>query len=337
MKTTISICIPSYNRPEELLRLLKSIDSENYALVDILVCEDKSPKRDEIARIVADYKATSPYNLTYIENVQNLGYDKNIKNLVANAQGDFIVFMGDDDTFIPGALDLLHDFLSENEDLGYVLKSHRFHFKNGKTEEFRYFDGNQFFDKGLETYVTLFRRSVFISGFTVNRHYAKDLITDKFDGGLLYQMYLLAETAMHHRCAYFDTPLTQADDEGIPYFGSSETEKGLYTPGTITVNNSLQFLSGFFDITTFMDKKYNIESTSRIKHDMSKYFYPSLAIQRNKGVVEFLRYVKKLSAMGFNSSLYYYIYVAALTVLGKSVCDNTILTLKKMIGRTPQL
>ena len=337
MKTTVSICIPSYNRPQELLRLLKSIDTNRCELVDILICEDNSPKRNEIASVVAEYKTNSSYRLNYIENSTNLGYDKNIKNLVANAQGDFIVFMGDDDTFIPGALDKLHEFLSENEDLGYVLKSHRFHFKNGKTEEFRYFNGNQFFDKGLDTYVTLFRRSVFISGFTINRHVVKDLITDKFDGGLLYQLYLLAETAMHHRCAYFDTPLTQADEEGIPYFGNSEAEKGLYTPGTITVENSLQFLSGFFDITTFMDKKYNIESTSRIKHDMSKYFYPSLAIQRNKGVIEFLRYVKKLNSMKFNSSGYYYIYVVSLTLLGKSICDNTILTLKKILGKTPQL
>lgn len=337
MTTSVTICIPSYNRPSELRRLLMSIDSKNLSLVDVLVCEDKSPKRKEISEVVSTFKCETAFKVTYIENEINLGYDKNIKNLVANATGDFIIFMGDDDTFIPNSLDMVIDFLAENSELGYVLKSHRFHFKNGKTEEFRYFDGNKFFDKGLDTYVSLFRRSVFISGFIINRHFVKDLITDKFDGGLLYQLYLLSETAIHHCCAYFDTPLTQAYEEGIPYFGSSETEKGLYTPGTITVNNSLQFLSGFFDITAFMDEKYKIKSTSLIKHDMSKYFYPNLAVQRNKGLKVFFSYVKKLNAMGLNSSYYYYVYVVALTLLGKKACDNSILSLKKIIGKTPQL
>jgi len=337
MKVSVTICIPSYNRPAELHRLLKSIDSNSTSLVDILVCEDKSPKRKEISDVVTAFKNNTTYKVTYIENEHNLGYDKNIQNLVANATGDFIVFMGDDDTFIPGAIDLLIKFLGQNSELGYVLKSHRFHFNNGKTEEFKYFDANTFFEKGIDTYIALFRRSVFISGFIISRHAVKGLQTSQFDGGLLYQLYLLAETAMHYRCAYFDTPLTQADEEGIPYFGNSEAEKGLYTPGTITVENSLQFLSGFFDITTFIDKKYNIESTVKIKHDMSKYFYPSLAIQRNKGIKTFLSYVKKLNAMGFNSSFYYYIYVSALTVFGKNICDNTVLTLKRIIGKTPQL
>ena len=46
----ISICIPSYNRPAELMGLLQSIDSENNDLIQILICEDKSPKRNEIKK-----------------------------------------------------------------------------------------------------------------------------------------------------------------------------------------------------------------------------------------------------------------------------------------------
>lgn len=45
MKTTISICIPSYNRPQELARLLDSIDSNYSENVEVLICEDKSPKK----------------------------------------------------------------------------------------------------------------------------------------------------------------------------------------------------------------------------------------------------------------------------------------------------
>ncbi|MBB1399448.1 glycosyltransferase family A protein [Pseudoalteromonas sp. SG44-8] len=337
MNPIISICIPAYNRPKELNRLLKSIDSVRHNSIRILICEDKSPKRDEIREVVNLFKQSTLFDVTYIENETNLGYDNNIKKLVSYSDGDYILFMGDDDTFVPNSLDLLSTFLSNNSDLGYVLKSHRFFYENGNIEEFRYFDGDKFFNKGEDTYISLFRRSVFISGFTIKKEAINDLITDKFDGGLLYQLYLLAETALNYPCAYFDTPLTQADENGIPYFGSSEVEKNLYTPGTITIENSIQFLSGFFDITAYIDKKYGIESTDKIKHDMSKYFYPSLAIQRDKGIFDFFKYIKKLRGMGFNSSVYFYIYAIGLTFFGKKICDYIVLTLKRKIGRTPQL
>lgn len=334
---SVSICIPSYNRPIELKRLLDSIDSKCIDKVEIIVCEDKSNKREEIREVAHAYSNVTKFNFHYHENEVNLGYDRNIKNLVNRATNDFIIFMGDDDVFIPNALDKMIGFLSNNPSVGYVLKSHRFNFNNGTVEHFKYFKDTRFFEPGIDTYVSLFRRSVFISGFTINRHYIEGLETSHFDGSLLYQLYLLAEVALKYNCAYFDEPLTKAFEEGIPYFGSSETEKGTYTPGTITVDNSLNFLKGFTKITEYIDTKYSIDATDIVKRDMSKYFYPSLAIQRDKGLKVFVDYVKELNNIGFNCTIYYYIYVISLIVLGKSTSDKIIASLKKRIGYTPQL
>ena len=94
--------------------------------------------------------------------------------------------MGDDDEFISQSLDKLIYFLEKNHNLGYVLKSHLQIFKDGRVEKFRYFDGDQFFKAGKETYIELFRKSVFISGFTINRTYIQDILIDDFDGTLLF-------------------------------------------------------------------------------------------------------------------------------------------------------
>ncbi|MBU1674124.1 glycosyltransferase [Patescibacteria group bacterium] len=333
----ISICIPSYNRPEELYRLLNSIDSKNKEKIEIIICEDKSPKRDEINSAVKKFITQTNFKVKYFENEINLGYDKNLKELISKSSGDFIVFMGDDDTFIPNALDKLMHFLESNHSLSYILKSHQHIFKDGRIEKFRYFNGNKFFKSGENTYIELFRKSVFISGFTINRNYIQNLIVNDFDGTLLFQLYLLAEVLMNYECAYFDVPLTQSLEEGVPFFGNSESEKELYTPGTITIENSLNFLKGFFKITIFIDTKYNLNATYKIKRDMSKYFYPSLAIQREKGIKEFFRYVKELNKIGFNITLYYYIYVVALVLFGKKNCDSVIVFLKKLLGKTPKL
>ena len=336
-KKLISICIPAYNRPDELYRLLNSIDSKQIEKIEIIICEDKSPKRNEINQIVSQFIDESDIELKYFENSENLGYDKNIKELITKATGDFIIFMGDDDTFTPHAFDKLIVFLEYNNQVGYVLKSHQYIFKDGRVEKFRYFDSDKFFIKGEDTYIELFRKSVFISGFTINRKYISDLLIDNFDGTLLFQLYLLAEVSMNYECAYFDTCLTQAKEEGIPFFGNSEVEKDFYTPGMITVENSLNFLKGFFKITKFIDDKYNLSSTDKIKIDMSKYFYPSLATQREKGLKEFFRYIKELNKIGFNCTVYYYIYLATLTIFGKYICDSAIVFLKKILGKTPKL
>ena len=154
----------------------------------------------------------------------------------------------------------------------------------------------------------------------------------------MFQLYLLGEVVLKHPSAYFDQPLTLRLDEGaIPEFGNAKTEKELYTPGSVTVNNSLIFLQGYFKITNYLDAKYNLNITALVKKDMSKYFYPNLAIQRDKGIKIFLDYVRKLNKIDFNCTVYYYLYVLALIFFGKKNCDNLVRILKDFLGKTPKL
>lgn len=97
----VSICIPSYNRPVELRRLLESIDAKKHKDdIEIVICEDKSPNRPKIGEQVREFMSKSDYNVVYHENEENLGYDRNLKNLIRRASGEYIIFMGDDDLFI---------------------------------------------------------------------------------------------------------------------------------------------------------------------------------------------------------------------------------------------
>jgi len=337
-KAFISICIPSYNRPETLVRLLESIDAADSKDIEIVICEDKSPKREEIRAVVDKFNKKSDYKIIYEENKENLGYDANLRELANNAGSEWIVYMGDDDAFISGALDKLIVFLKERSELGYVLRSYNIIHQNGGIERFRYFDGNKFFEPGLNSYISLFRKSVFISGFTIKRDLIRPYLINKFDGTLLFQLYLAAEVILKYSSAYFNEPLTcQYDKELKPEFGSSAAEKKFYTPGIVTIENSVNFMKGFLKITEFLDKKYNFNSAEIIKKDISKYSYPVLSIQRDKGLKTFLRYVKELNKLGFNITIYYYIYIIALIFLGKRICDSLIQIIKNILGKTPKL
>jgi abequosyltransferase len=332
-----SICIPSYNRPHTLKRLLDSIDISCKNDIEIIICEDLSPKRDEIREVVNKYITSSELTIHYYENIQNMGYDGNLKELVFYAKGDFIIFMGDDDFFEINNFKAYIDFLKNNSNCGYVLKTWSNLHDTGWKEPFKYFNKTTYFEKGINTYVNFFRLSTFISGFTIKTTLVKDLKTNLFDGTLLYQLYLLAEVTLNYPSVFCDIPLTlqtviKAD---IPHFGSSESEKKLYTPGVITIDNSITFLKNYFIISKFIDTKYKINSTDLIKKDMTKYSYSYLVLHRDKGVFKFFELYKRLiSEVGLNKSFYIHFYFITLLIFNIRICNQSIYFLKKVINRS---
>lgn len=330
----ISICVPSYNRPKELLRLLRTIDC-NVNDVQIVICEDHAPKRPEIRENVEIYKKESPYQIKYIENEVNKGYDWNIRDFITQADGEYIIYIGDDDGFVPHALDKYILFLKQHRDLGYVLRCTR---NQCTGEHMRYFPETRFFEPGADSYQLLYRKSVIISGFTFKRKLAREYMTARFDGTLLYQLYIMAEICMKHPSAYFHEPIT----ESLPgqtefYFGASEKEKGLYEPGKVSVRGSTIFIASFLKITRYMDEKYELKSTRYVQRDMSKYSYPILAYLMKTNRFEMLKFAKELFKIGLGITPYFYIYIIGLLVFGETFCDKIILLIKKNLGYTPSL
>ena len=335
----ISICIPSYNRPQTLKNLLYSIDTNCHAYVEVVICEDCSPKREQIREVVENFKKQSSFEIKYIENDYNYGFDKNLRALINNANGEYIIFMGDDDVFVKDNLIQFIVFLQDNKHLGYVLKTWQMLYPNGNVEYFNYFKNDCFFEPGINSLIALYRISVFISGFTFKKEYATPFLdSDEFDGTLLFQMYLLSEITLKYPSAFFSVPLTQQSYQkaDVPHFGSSKSEKTLYTPGEITILNSINFMKGHFKILKFIDEKYSINVTEGIRRDYSKYSYRILAIQRKRGRIDFFKYHKQLSKeIKINNTAFYYIYLFFLLILGDKLCDKMIVLLKKIIGRTP--
>ena len=341
-KVEYSICILSYNRPKLLARLLRSIDTNQIAAKEIIICDDCSPKLKLIRREIEIFKNKSTYNISLHVNSSNKGYDFTFNRLINLANGRWIIFMGDDDEFVSKSLDKLFRFLKSNSSLGYVMKSHKLIHNDIKTEtveDFRYFDQNKFYQPGILAYTDLFRRSVFISGFIIRSKYALEYQNNLFDGSLLSQLYLLAEVTLKYPSAYFDEPITQQyscakydlNDQMIDRKSKNIIKR------VATVEMSINFLSGFKKIATYIDKKYNIKSWSIIQLQMSKYSYPNLSIHRDKGLKVFYLYILSLINMGFNKSFYFYIYIFALTLFGKKICDCVIMKIKKKLGRTPIL
>ena len=85
----ISICIPAYNRPKALIRLLNSIDiNQQYKkIIEIVIVEDKSPLRLDIRNEIDLFKKKSDLIVNYFENEINFA-----KNKMDSAQKEYIKF-----------------------------------------------------------------------------------------------------------------------------------------------------------------------------------------------------------------------------------------------------
>lgn len=337
----ISICIPTYNRPQELKRLLESIDTTKYDDVNIVISENCSvpPKQEQTRAVVEEFKANCKYEVLYFENEKNIGYDKNIRALLQRSTGRFSMFFSDDDLFMPGAMDEFVEFTRKHQDVGYILRSYRNINSDGTYQDFRYYNEDKEFPAGLDTAVELYDKSCFLSGYTIRTEYGREYVTDELDGYLLYQMYLLIEVCKRHPAAYSTVLISKALPDNVHYFGESEEEKNLFKGHDMDGKNNLNLVLGDYKVINYVANKYHDDTAKRIGKNLAKLSYPSLAVERRKkrGLKSFIKYSNELRKIGYGSSFYFYLYFTALLIFGAPFCDKVIQFLKKKIGHRPKL
>lgn len=339
----ISICIPTYNRPSQLKRMLESIDTTKVDDIDIVISENCSPKQKETREVVEEYQKTHPYEVHYFENERNLGYDKNIRAAVARATGRFCVFFSDDDMAMPGALDEYVEFVRKHQDKGYILRSYRGYTdpKEEHWQDFRYYSTDREFPAGRDTAIELFNKSVFLSGFTIRQEYAKEYVIDALDGSLLYQMYLLLQVCRRYPSAYSRILVSKSvpDEKNIHYFGTGDGEEGYKDASTMTGDNTVNFIRWYVKFFKYVENEFKDGTGDALLLDFSNMIYPVMATQlhTNPSKKEFRVFCGKLYDAGLlrttKSKIYYY----ALLLFGPYSCDLIVKLIKKVLGRRPKL
>jgi glycosyltransferase involved in cell wall biosynthesis len=319
---------------------LESIGRQGLGDWEIVICEDRSPRRAEIAEAVSQFCREYPeLRVHFYSNEENIGYDANLRRLLDRAVGDYCVFVGDDDLLAPGALVRICE-ATTYPNVGVVLRAWTSVGKeSGKQiEDFRYFKTDRLFSPGIESVAALYRRSVFFSGLTVLRAAAKTHHTDRFDGTLLYQLYLVGQLLMRHSAYYISNIVVLRRVGGEHYFGSSAQEKANFCPGRTTVSHSLAFVTGMLNIARALDGEMNSGLFKLILQDISRYSYPLLEIQAQQlNRREFRDYAKRLAKLGLGKSPFFWGYYVAIRYIGVSISNLLIRKIKQMIGRTPQL
>jgi glycosyltransferase involved in cell wall biosynthesis len=96
----VSICIPTYNRPELLKVALESCLAQTFQDFEIVISDDSPDTRTE--EMVREFSA--PQVIRYVRNTPGLGQARNVNQLFSLASGEFLTLLHDDDTLLPTAL-----------------------------------------------------------------------------------------------------------------------------------------------------------------------------------------------------------------------------------------
>ncbi|MBQ9722838.1 MAG: glycosyltransferase family 2 protein [Bacteroidales bacterium] len=337
-KYFLSLCIPSYNRPEGIKRALESVDAEKYAdELQIVVCEDCAPKRLEVRAVVEEFKKNTKYAVKYVENEVNLGHGKNWRHCAHEAEGEYLMYIGDDDMVAPKALDKFMEWLHVHDNLGYVCRAYQTLQPDGTITDNRYYNKDKFYEPGIEAYTAFFMKSNLMTGYTIKREYTYGFEDSSVDYTLYYQMYLMAEVCLRYPSGYCNIPVGQYVGDGVSYFGTNEVEKAYYKPGT-NAASELANIQKFFAVTELVDKKNNIDSTSIIKKDFATYSsYPTMLKYARMDKKELKKCKNELDKMGVTDSKYFRVYYYALLILGPGICEWGVNLIKKIHGGRPEL
>ncbi len=335
----ISVCIPAYNRPGPLSALLESIVAQQGDEFEIVVADDCSPCPNEIetaVRIVAEQHPRIP--VVFQRNPKTFGYDANLRNLLHQARGDYCFFMADDDLMMPGAIIRVQRAIRQFDNLGVILRS--WLSTDGATgrviNTHRYFDSDRIFEPGVDTVVTFFRRSVFISGYVVHRRAALAYSTDRFDGTLLYQLYLSANILMEMNGYYITDYLTTWTSGGTSFFGTAEPERARFAPGPYRPEHMVNFVKGMLEIARDVEQTRGVPVYRAIRRDVDNYAYGYLAKQTESRKV-FLKYVLDLCRLGLGRSPFFWLTALLLLVGRKRSVQRLSAAAKSVLGHTPML
>lgn len=335
----ITVCIPAYNRANVLPALLDSVLKQDFDDFEVVINEDASPERPAIRKVVEQFASEYPGRIRYFENERNLGYDANLRSLVDRSQGEYCLFMGNDDLMCAGALQAVADAVKRHPDVGVVVRSYASFdgIPENINQTFRYFPDERFFPAGSDTISTVYRRSVVIPGMVIHRDAAQRFATAEFDGTLLYQVYLVANILVDMNAVFLPQIIVLYRNGGVPEHGNAEVERGKFVPENRTPESSIQFMRGMLEIAAAVERSRGVAVYRRIVADIANYSYPILAVQASKPVKVFISYWWTLAKMGFGRYPLFHVYFMALLLLGTKRADALIAMVKRRLGHTPAL
>lgn len=104
----VSIIIPTYNRPEQLVHAIKSVLKQTYTALEAIVVNDCGV---DVSKIL---EAFNDHRIVHIRHKKNKGLAVTRNTGIRTAKGKYIAYLDDDDEFYPNHIQTLVDKLENS-------------------------------------------------------------------------------------------------------------------------------------------------------------------------------------------------------------------------------
>lgn len=183
----VSLCIPQYNRIEYLLKSLQVIEKQLYTNIEIVISDDGST--DDTESHIQKLQKTYRYPIIYKRNATNCGYDRNYRQCIELAGGEYCFILGNDDTLSePGAIQFMVDFLQTagRPDIGFC----NYYEEQDPTHVYRRASTTGVLGTGYEVAMQNYSCFSFVAGLIYKKQTFMQYNTAAYDGSVFAQMYL---------------------------------------------------------------------------------------------------------------------------------------------------
>lgn len=292
----LTIGIVSYNRPIELARAINSLlpIPEN---VEVLICDDKSPKIFEIEKAIQPFLSIS--NIKFIKNKNNLGYDRNLFNVIECSNSSYVLLLGDDDYFELGTIGKVLHFIEKNDDFHCAFLKFR---DNVQKKVYRNFHSDQYFNPNtLSKDGSFLYNSILFSGLLFSKKDVVEnkLIFEKYFKSIYIQVSIFIFLSSKFGSYFIDAPGVVIGGDGESGFGFNEA----------SVDNDFELKDRSSIISNLAYHKRLFEVINKIEFDIGTNIYKafvkeykircvkSIFIARSHGRSYLNTYWKKLTEL----------------------------------------
>jgi abequosyltransferase len=322
-----SICITSYNRVDELYRCLNSIDAIHPEEIEIVISEDCSPKKDEIHQMVEKFISETSYKVKYNSNIENIGYDQNLGKLINLANGNYILFISDDDMFLKGGIDKLINFTNKNN--FSVAFTPYFHQKTGVMG--REYSKTFLIEGGFSGVRKHLFDSILFSGLIFKRDKVINYQPKRFKNLIYSQVYLFCTMLLTGRGFYINIPLIHCIEDGENAFGLNESgERNEIMANRSSPLSNLEYHKSLIKIIKIFDEENKTNLINFFSREYSLRSYTGMLIARKIGQCELRKYWDGMNSLGIKIHTVSFIYFYMLLFFG-SRFSNTLSFLPKKI------
>lgn len=119
----LTIAIPTYNRKNDLIRLLKGIERLDYKKLKEIIISDNHSPYDINEVLKAELSVEFLSHCRIIVNPVNIGGPGNIKNQLLYCQSKWLWMIGDDDEVLPDSLDIIYDDIEDDPECAFFRYS----------------------------------------------------------------------------------------------------------------------------------------------------------------------------------------------------------------------